>query len=73
MGLLKLKDKYSSGRLEKACEKALSYSNHPSYKSIKNLLAAMKQSPEEALSEETAEQKPRGITRGAGYYGGNRS
>ena len=73
MGLLKLKDKYSSGRLEKACEKALSYSNHPSYKSIKNLLAAMKQSSEEALSEETAEQKPRGITRGAGYYGGNRS
>lgn len=39
MGLLKLADKYSAGRLEEACRKALSYTATPSYKSIKNILA----------------------------------
>ena len=39
MGLLKLADKYSVERLEAACKKALSYTPHPSYKSIKNILA----------------------------------
>ena len=40
MGLLKLADKYSAERLEAACRKALSYTASPSYKSIKNILAA---------------------------------
>lgn len=38
MGLLKLADKYSVERLETACNKALSYTPHPSYKSVKNIL-----------------------------------
>lgn len=42
MGLLKLAEKYSPERLEQICAKALSYSGKPSYKSIKNLLAAAK-------------------------------
>jgi hypothetical protein len=41
MGLLKLAEKHSPAKLEHACTKALSYSGKPSYKSIKNLLAAM--------------------------------
>ena len=38
MGLLKLTEKYSDSLLEAACEKALSYTSSPSYKSIKNIL-----------------------------------
>jgi hypothetical protein len=76
MGLLKLTEKHSPAKLEQACAKALSYSGKPSYKSIKNLLAAMKDTPvlvydETATSKAAA--KPHGITRGAGYYGGKRS
>ena len=74
MGLLKLADKHTPQRLEKACERALSYSGRPSYKSIKNLLTVMKQEPNAGLSSYTDPQaKPRGITRGARYYGGKRS
>ena len=72
MGLLKLADKYSPAQLEKACEKALSYTGKPSYKSIKNLLIVMKESSDDT-SEGTKQEAPRGITRGARYYGGNRS
>jgi len=72
MGVLKLAEKYSPLYLEEACRKALTYSSSPSYKSIKNLLAAMKdRSLDEAVSEENANQY--GITRGARYYGGNRN
>jgi transposase len=69
MGLLKLADKYSVKRLEAACEKALSYTATPSYKSIKNILTA---GQEKSLSEEQpieSTQNKYGITRGAGYYG----
>ena len=74
MGLLRLADKHTPQRLEKACERALSYSGKPSYKSIKNLFTVMKQEPDSKLSSDTdTHAKPRGITRGAGYYGGKRS
>jgi hypothetical protein len=75
MGLLKLAEKHSPAKLEQACAKALSYSGKPSYKSIKNLLAAMRDDPDRLYDEpETSkETKPHGITRGAGYYGGKRS
>ena len=74
MGLLRLADKYTSQRLEKACERALSYSARPSYKSIKSLLTAMEQDPDAGLVPDTDDtKKPRGITRGARYYGGKRS
>jgi transposase len=68
MGLLKLADKYSVKRLEAACEKALSYTATPSYKSIKNILTA---GQDKSISEEQPEstQNKYGITRGAGYYG----
>ena len=74
MGLLKLADKHTPHRLEKACERALSYSGRPSYKSIKNLLTVMKQEPDPGFTSKSDMQiKPHGITRGAKYYGGKRS
>ena len=70
MGLLKLAERHSESRLEAACEKALSYTASPSYKSIKNILAT---GIKEISKPET--EKPTkntyGITRGANYYGGN--
>ena len=47
MGLLKLADKYTDQRLERACSKALSYTASPSYKSIRNILAAGQDRPDE--------------------------
>lgn len=75
MGLLKLAEKYSPAKLEAVCTKALTFSSRPSYKSIKNLLVSMKDDPEEKMSgnRSTENTKPRGITRGARYYGGKNS
>ena len=70
MGLLKLSERYSPEKLEAACEKALLYSSSPSYKSIKNLLVTMKDTP--ISSSEPQKKESHGITRGARYYGGNR-
>ena len=70
MGLLKLADKYSVQRLEAACKKALSYTASPSFKSLKNILAAgqdkLDQKPQ--VSDTTATQNKHAITRGADYY-----
>ena len=70
MGLLKLADKYSAGRLEAACRKALSYTASPSYKSIKNILAAGqdKMEPELQAPNSASTQSKHAITRGADYY-----
>lgn len=71
MGLLKLADKYSVDRLEAACQKALTFTASPSYKSIKNILDTgsdqlIKKS--ETGSHTEAEQNSHAITRGADYY-----
>ena len=73
MGLLKLAEKYSPEKLEQVCAKALSYSAKPSYKSIKNILAADRGAKSEAPQKQTNESSQSGITRGARYYGGKRS
>ena len=54
------------------CIRDSSYSGKPSYKSIKNLLAAVKNVPGTEPEASQAE-KPHGITRGARYYGGKQS
>lgn len=71
MGLLKLADKYSVGRLEAACKKALTFTPHPSYKSVKNILQTG-QDKQPASEPPVKSQKPdaHGYTRGAQYYGG---
>ena len=68
MGLLKLADKYSEERLEAACEKALTYTTSPSYKSIKNILVAGQDKTAEPEKSESTTQNKYGITRGADYY-----
>jgi len=71
MGLLKLSERYAPGLLEEACKRALTFSHSPSYKIIKNLLATMKESPT-VESQDAQMTNQYAITRGAGYYGGNR-
>jgi hypothetical protein len=72
MGLLKLAEKHTPQKLEAACEKALQYSSSPSYKSVNNIIVNLRQ--DVSASDTSAEKKTNsyGITRGAGYYGGNR-
>ncbi|MBO5569106.1 MAG: IS21 family transposase [Clostridia bacterium] len=73
MGLLRLAEKKGAEKLEAACAKALQYTNTPSYKGIKNLLAASKDSsqiPSESVEDKNGQY---GITRGARHYGGDRS
>lgn len=69
MGLLKMADKHSKERLEAACKKALSYTASPSYKSVKNILAAWKQEPQNGPQNTKSTNNDFGITRGAEYYG----
>lgn len=71
MGLLKLAERKSPQLLERACAKALQYSNSPSYKSVKNILASEKASPEPVKSNAKSDARQYGITRGARHYGGN--
>ena len=66
MGLLKLAKKYSKSKMEAACAKALEYTSVPSYKAVKNILAAAKL-PEDS-SPATSISSKYGITRGADYY-----
>lgn len=73
MGLLKLAERKSSQQLENTCAKALQYSNSPSYKSIKNILAADRGAKSEAPQKQKNESSQSGITRGARYYVGKRS
>ena len=68
MGLLQLAKKYSNNRLEAACQKALSYTSSPSYKSIKNILAVQKDELESIPADQTKTQNKHAITRGADYY-----
>ena len=70
MGILKLAEKHSAQRLEAACQKALSYTASPSYKSIKNILAAGqdKNDGEPQASDSASTQNIHAITRGADYY-----
>jgi len=75
MGFLRLAERHSEALLEEACRKALSYSASPSYKSVKNILAYMKDAETASHSTKTEiEEIPSkyGIIRGAGYYGGKK-
>lgn len=67
IGLLNLTKKSSIKLLEKACEKALSYTTSPSYKMVKDLLSVLQKEPQEEVKQETT-NAPRGITRGPAYY-----
>ena len=73
--LLKLSDTYSADKLEEACSKACQFTREPSYKSVKNILVAMKARNTGAgngshSGNESDQRNLYGITRGAHYYGG---
>ncbi len=72
MGLLKLAERNSPEKMERACSKALSYTSSPSYKVIKNILATDTGSDDTGTGtrKPEAERKAHGITRGADYYKG---
>ncbi len=67
MGLLKLADKHSPKRLENACALALSYTASPSYKNVKDILAAGRDRTV-ADKKEAAATNPHALTRGSDYY-----
>jgi transposase len=71
IALLKLADAYSVARLETACEKALSYTARPSFRSIRTIL----KTGSDRLKPETTPASPANdtafaFTRGTAYYGG---
>ena len=66
MALLKLSDSYTPERLEAACDKALSYTPRPSYKSVQVIL---KSGLDKLVHPEPAQPSKHGFTRGADYYG----
>jgi transposase len=74
LALLKLADNYSINRLESACEKALSYTPKPSYKSVQTIL---KTGQDKILKAENnianIDSADFAFTRGADYYGRNSS
>jgi len=69
MGLLRLAERHSEESLEAACEKALSYTASPSYKSIKNILASGTLDKPKPKPYQLPKNKF-GVTRGSNYYGG---
>ncbi|MDF2790853.1 MAG: transposase [Neobacillus sp.] len=72
LSLSKLADKYSVGRLEQACARALEYSPRPNLNSIKTILKTGqdKQLDSVSLPESNKRQEnSHGFVRGAAYYG----
>lgn len=73
-GLMKLADKFSIERIEKACERVLSYTPRPKLKSIQTILkTGHDKLPLESAKTESSTRRNEnayGFTRGANYYGG---
>lgn len=69
--LMKLADKYSLTRLEEACQRGLSYTPSPSYKTIQTIL----KTGQDKLKSETPKSvtSGKGFVRGADYFGGDLS
>lgn len=70
--LMKLADRYSTERLEKACEKALSYTPSPSLKNISTILKNGQDKVNIEKLPVSGDSARYGITRGSSYFkGGN--
>ncbi len=72
--LMKLADKYSVTRFEKACQHALEYTSKPSYTTVKTILRAGREKLQDQLDSKPGPKKEAagyGFVRGAGYYGGH--
>lgn len=68
MGLLKLSDRYSRTRLEAACKLALSYTDRPSQRSVRTILAAGQDKAAQDLYVPNETRNRHALTRGADYY-----
>lgn len=69
MALLKLSDRYTSGRLEAACQRALSFTSSPSLKSIQAVLKSGQDVlPPAEVPAQKEDSKAHKFTRGAEYY-----
>ena len=74
IALLKLSDMYSSGRLEAACEKALSYSSCPSFRSIRTILkTGSDKRKTDAPQGNDNDGRQYAFTRGTTYYAGGKN
>lgn len=67
--MLKLSDKYTSERLEKACQLALAHISVPRYKNIRLILEAGQDKKKN--EKNIIEDNNNAFIRGAKYYGGN--
>ena len=71
LSVLKLSKKYSSERLETACELALEHVSVPRYSHLKAILAAGQDVEYKNSKKQENESSPAGFVRGAAYYGGD--
>lgn len=70
ISILKLSDKYTKTRLEKACKLALEHLSRPGYKNIKTILEC---GQDESVKEtKTIDENKYAYIRGAEYYGKNK-
>ncbi len=69
MGLLKLADKYSTERLESACERVLTYTPRPSLKQVQTILSSGQDKIQDTSAlQQLSSSSQYGFTRGADYY-----
>jgi len=71
MGLLKLAEKSSARRLELSCQRALSFSPAPSYKTVQTILKTDQDNLTQSADSGTENADIHAYTRGAKHYGGN--
>jgi hypothetical protein len=71
VSLMRLVDRYSIERVEKACETALTYTPSPS---LKNIATILKNGQDKVKAKTTSyhSDSSRGITRGAAYFQGGK-
>lgn len=69
MSVLNLEKKYGSSSLEEACQRALTYTPHPSVKTIKVILVSNNNRVMNAQKENISVKSEYALTRDAGYYG----
>ncbi|MEG1725549.1 MAG: IS21 family transposase [Anaerovoracaceae bacterium] len=70
LALLKLSDKYTTVRLENACQLALEHISQPNYKNIKMIIEAGQDLKENKTIELKKENGEFAYVRGSEYYGG---
>jgi len=70
LSILKLSDKYTSVRLENACQLALEHIPNPIYKNIRLILESGQDIAEESRISDRKEDLTHAIVRGKDYYGG---